>query len=82
MVELSLTLTLYVEKERNLINFNQPLTTRDGAEVMIYFRHKDGKYPIHGAYKDENGTWEAVTWTKEGEFYVDGSDDLDLINRD
>ena len=68
-----------------MIDFDKPLTTRDGDEVIIYVKHKDdegGEYPIHGAYKDGAGVWEMVTWTKEGKFFKkDRSDnDLDLIN--
>lgn len=65
-----------------MIDFNKPLTTRDGAEVMIYFKHEKGTYPIHGAYIDGDGIWEPVTWTREGKFYEESSsdDDLDLVN--
>ena len=82
MMELSLILANYVKRERNWIDFDKPLTIRDGCEVMIYFRHLEGDRPIHGAYRDETEVWKIINWTKEGKFYdKDSSDeDLDLIN--
>ena len=51
--------------------------TKSGYEVRIYATDAGGKYPVHGAYK-EDGDWVMHYWTKDGfnVFGLTGSMDL------
>lgn len=53
-----------------MIDFNKSLVTRTGAEVQIYFVHEKGDFPVHGAYKNDTGTWATAAWTMDGHHYL------------
>ena len=62
-----------------MITLSKPLTTRNGAEVRIYRDSAEGEYPIHGAYKNEDGEWKASAWSTQGRYFLTDSK-LDLVN--
>ena len=50
-----------------MISKDKQYKTRDGREVRIYAIDGIGKFPIHGAIKDNKG-WEHNLWKKDGSF--------------
>ena len=61
---------------------NKTYTLRDGSEYRNYCDDAGGKYPIHGAYKDENNDWMQIRHTPNGKMYLDlelADSDFDLI---
>ena len=36
------------------------------TEVRIYATDAGGNYPIHGAYKKRDGSWEQIEWDEQG----------------
>ena len=51
---------------------NKTYTLRDGSEYRNYCDDAGGKYPIHGAFKDDEGVWIQIANTLDGRFYSDG----------
>jgi hypothetical protein len=54
-----------------MISKDKQYRTRDGAEVRIYATDAEGRYPVHGAWKEADGSWEMGTWTVEGRLHID-----------
>lgn len=40
--------------------------TRDGREVRIYATDGGGEWPIHGAFRGNDGEWQIERWTAKG----------------
>jgi len=65
-----------------MISMDKEYVTRGDEEVIIYAVDKGGKYPVHGAKKNENGEWDIDCWTADGKFcIIDGDDQWDLIEK-
>jgi len=64
-----------------ILNFkNKTYTLRDGSEYRNYCDDAGGKYPIHGAFKDDEGVWIQIANTLDGRFYSNGvKHNYDLI---
>jgi len=59
---------------------NKTYILRDGSEYRNYCDDAGGKYPIHGAFKDDEGVWIQIANTLDGRFYSDGvKHNYDLI---
>lgn len=58
----------------------KPVQTRSGLEAVTYAVHEGQKYPIIGAYKNENGAW-VPTWRHaDGSSWGDGrTNPLDIL---
>ena len=63
------------------LNFkNKTYTLRDGSEYRNYCDDDGGKYPIHGAFKNDEGVWIQIKHTPDGKMYLEAVDsDFDLI---
>jgi len=67
------------------IDIKKTYKTRDGHKVRIYAVDGGDRYPVHGAYwNDESNFWESGTWSAHGVFYlrVDEWSNLDLVKTD
>lgn len=62
-----------------MIDINKQYTTRRGREVRIYATDGGGDYPVHGAIKQSDGTWEVDSWTNDGLYIKDDTRSEDLI---
>jgi hypothetical protein len=67
-----------------MIELGKKYRTRDGCEVRIYAVDGGGRFPVHGATKQNDGTWRQEEWTLTGSYNgeKDGHaipHDLDLI---
>ena len=49
-----------------LISKDKQYRTRDGREVRIYATDGGGRYPVQGAFFNEEGLWVIRAWTKHG----------------
>jgi len=61
----------------------KPVETRDGRKARILCTDKKGakKYPVVALIEDEDGDEDEATYTPEGHFFDDGSEDpRDLVN--
>jgi hypothetical protein len=52
--------------------------TRNGQKVKIYSLEGNLDNKIHGAFLS-HGKWRALQWHKDGKFYIDLNDGLDLV---
>jgi len=58
----------------------KPVQTRSGLEAVIYAVHERQKYPIIGAYKNENGNWVPFVACADGTIWGEHEPhDLDII---
>ena len=57
----------------------KPVQTRSGLEAVVYEVHEGQKYPIIGAYKDEDGNWVPFAWRADGSVWEYGPDPHDII---
>jgi hypothetical protein len=49
------------------LDLTKSVQTRDGRQVRIYATDAGGKFPIHGAYRNEADTcWIPYRWTLDG----------------
>jgi len=62
-----------------VIDKNKQYRTRDGREVRIYATDGGGKDHIHGAVKNECGSWVAEQWFSGGKYAFSGVHMKDLI---
>ena len=62
-----------------MIDKNKQYRTRDGREVRIYATDGGGKDDIHGAVKNECGSWVAEQWFSGGKYAFSGVHMKDLI---
>jgi len=63
-----------------MIDINKKYRTRDGREVRIYAVDGGGKQPIHGSVKDEDGSWNPISWCSGGTQWGERiKNDYDLI---
>lgn len=53
--------------------------TRGGNPVRIYATDVGGDYPIHGAVKGRDGTWDVESWAADGAYLVGDESLMDLI---
>lgn len=61
-----------------MLDFQKPIRTRDGREVIIYDNCvKEAFFCIHGRLVGGNSP---LAWTKEGEYHIDIESELDLVN--
>jgi hypothetical protein len=51
-----------------MIELGKQYKTRDGCEVRIYAVDGGGRFPVHGATKQNNGTWRQEEWTLTGSY--------------
>ena len=59
---------------------NKTYTLRNGYEYRNYCDDAGGKYPVHGAFKDDEGVWIQIKHVFDGRKYSDCvKDDYDLI---
>ena len=59
---------------------NKTYTLRNGSEYRNYCDDAGDKYPIHGAFKDDEGVWIQIKHIFDGRFYLGGvKHDYDLI---
>lgn len=61
-----------------MISMDKKYRTRDGREVRIYAVDGNGKWPVHGAIKENEG-WNARVWAKDGLDDPQRMNPLDLI---
>lgn len=59
-----------------MISKDKKYRTRDGKEARVYATDAGGDYPIHGAVKDDDDTWNTKCWTEGGRNMEDWKDDL------
>ena len=50
---------------------NKTYTLRDGSEYRNYCDDAGGKYPIHGAFKNDEGVWIQIKHIFDGRFNLD-----------
>jgi hypothetical protein len=60
-----------------IISLDKTYRTRCGSEVVIYAIYPGQKFPVHGAYKYENGDWRTFEWRENGQ--EPGSIALNLV---
>lgn len=65
-----------------MISINKKYKTRRGREVRIYAVDAKGNYPVHGAIRDPKGQWELESWTTDGEYILNRTNNMDLIEID
>jgi hypothetical protein len=55
--------------------------TRNGTKIEIYRTDRGGKYPVHGAYfeNDFRKEWKQTDWTLEGQHTAGDISNLDII---
>jgi len=51
-----------------MIELGKQYKTRDGREVRIYAVDGGGRFPVHGALKQVDGTWRQEEWTLTGSY--------------
>jgi hypothetical protein len=56
-----------------MIDPNKKYRTRDGREVRIYAVDGGGRFPVHGATKQNDGTWRQEEWTLTGSYNGESS---------
>jgi len=62
-----------------MISMDKKYRTRDGREVRIYAVDGGCEYPVHGAYKNDDGTWCPDSWNGDGRYLSDREWRSDLI---
>lgn len=64
-----------------MINWNNPVQTKEGKRVRILCTDRKGDQPIIGIITDENGTEWIGSWGMDGKYYTGGSPSgRDLVN--
>jgi hypothetical protein len=67
--------------ESNRLDWQLPIRTRAGSEVVLYNAEGGGDSPVHGAYNGGDGEWVPTRWQLTGHFRPDKKKcALDIIN--
>jgi len=56
-----------------MIELGKQYKTRNGREVRIYAVDGGGRFPVHGATKQNDGTWRQEEWTLTGSYNGESS---------